>query len=180
MEVLVRNAEGNLETPDREYAAKKLGRLDRYFNSANKVEMVHREEKLTHRVEITVFADGMYFRGEESDASLRAAIDKVSHKLEVRMQRFKSRLMDRHKRRGIKAPPALAEVPVSDETNSNHHLTIKERKVFLLKPMSTDEAALQMEMIDHNFFVYRNEDNNQMEVLYKRRDGKYGLLQPEG
>lgn len=179
MEVLVRNAEGNVGTQDRDYAAKKLGRLDRYFNSASKVEMVHREEKLGHRIEITVFADGMTFRGEECDSSLRAAIDRVHDKLEVRLRRFKTRLLDRHRRRGAKAPPAFEETHEADETHENNHVSISERKHFLLKPMSREEAALQMEMIDHDFFVFKCEDNGRIEVLYKRKDGKYGLLQPE-
>ena len=178
MEVLVRNAAGNVDAPDRDYAARKLGRLDRYFNSASKVEMVHREEKLAHRVEITIFADGITFRGEESDSSLRAAIDKVSHKLEVRLQRFKTRLVDRHKRRGAKTPPAFDESEL-EQPHENNHVIIKERKQFLLKPMSTEEAAIQLEMIDHDFFVFKNEDNNRFEVLYRLKDGKYGLLQPE-
>lgn len=178
MEVLVRNAEGNVSPKDREYAAKKLGRLDRYFHQAQKVEMVHRAEKLAHRVEITVFADGMTFRGEEEDPDIRAAIDRVSDKLENRLQRFKTRLVDRHRKRGKSAPPAFAELP-PEPVEENNHIQIRERKVFLLNTMSTDEAALQMEMLDHDFFIYRNEDNNQIEVLYKRKNGKYGLLQPE-
>lgn len=179
MEVLVRNAEGNVGSQDREYAAKKLGRLDRYFHSASKVEMVHREERLAHRIEITVFADGMTFRGEETDASLRAAIDKVHDKLEVRLRKFKTRLIDRHRKKGAKIPPAFEEAHPFDEPHENGQLTIRERKVFMLKPMSLEEAAIQMEMLDHNFFVFRNEENGRFEVLYKRKDGKYGLLQPE-
>jgi putative sigma-54 modulation protein len=179
MEVLVRNAEGNVGTKDREYAAKKLGRLDRYFNSASKVEMVHREEKLGHRIEITVFADGLFFRGEEFDSSIRAAIDKVSDKMETRLERFKGRLQRRHKARGIKSPEAFEELPLPEEASDNHHLEISERKTFLLKPMSREEASIQMEMLDHPFFVFRSEETGQFEVLYKRKDGRYGLLQPE-
>lgn len=179
MEVLVRNAEGNVSPKDREYAAKKLGRLDRYFHQASKVEMVHKEEKLAHRVEITVFADGMTFRGEETDPDIRAAIDKVSDKLETRLHRFKSKLVDRHRKRGKHLAPALADTVPEEQNPDNHHIQIRERKIFLLSTMSTDEAALQMEMLDHDFFIYRNEDNSQIEVLYKRKNGRYGLLQPE-
>jgi putative sigma-54 modulation protein len=177
MEVLVRNAEGNVSIKDREYAAKKLGRLDRYFNSAHKVEMVHRVEGLGHRIEITVFADGLTVRGEEHDDSLHAAIDKVSDKMENRLQRLKGRLINSHRRRGVALPPALEE-PMEDE-DAEHHVEVRERKQFLLKPMSVDEAALQMEMINHPFFVFKNENSQQVEILYKRKDGKYGLLQPE-
>lgn len=178
MDVLVRNAEGNVSKRDREYAAKKLGRLDRYFHAAQKVEMVHREEKLGHRIEITVFADGFTIRGEEYDADLQAAIDKVSDKLETRLRKLKGRLISAHRRRGHHGlPPELENhTPEPDE---EAHIHIRERKHFLLKPMSPDEAALQMEMVDHPFFMFKNEDTNQIAVLYKRKDGKYGLLEPE-
>jgi putative sigma-54 modulation protein len=176
MEVLVRNAEGNVSTHHREYAAKKLGKLDRYFQSAQKVEMVHREEKNGHRIEITVFADGYTIRGEEHDADMHAAIDRVSDKLENRLRKLKGRLLDAHRKRGNNhVPPALAE-PTEDE---HKHIEIKERKHFLLTPMTRDEAGLQMEMVDHPFYIFKNEDNGHVEVLYKRKDGKYGLLQPE-
>lgn len=178
MEVLVRNAEGNVSKRDREYAAKKLGRLDRYFNAANKVEMVHRSEGTTHRIEITVFADGFTIRGEERDGSISAAIDKVYDKLETRLRKLKGRIITSHRRKGHAPPPALLEEH-AEQAHTNGHVEIKERKSFLLKPMSPDEAALQMEMIDHSFFVFKNEESNQVAVLYKRKDKKYGLLEPE-
>lgn len=180
MDVLVRNAEGNLSGSDKDYAALKLGRLDRFFNNAQKVEMVHREEKLgRHRVEITVFADHFAVRGEETDENIRAAIDRVAEKLENRLRRLKTRLMKSHRRRGANVPRGLEEEPIQSD---DHHeeIAFKEKKIFLIKPMSYEEAALQMEMIDHEFFVFRNEGNNNFEVIYKRKDGKYGLLQPEG
>src|SRR5438552_862501 len=100
MEILVRNAEGNLTPRDKEYAALKLGKLDRYFHQAHRVEIVHREEKLSHRIEITVFADGFTVRGEEHDESVRAAIDKVSEKMENRLRRLKTRIVHNHRRKG--------------------------------------------------------------------------------
>ena len=175
MEVLVRNAEGNLPGRDREYAAKKLGKLDRYFNSAHRVEIVHREFKLGHRIEITVFADGLTLRGEETDESIRAAIDKVADKMENRLRRVKSRLIKSHRRRGNAVPHALEEAEGAEPTDG---FAIRERKTFLLKPMSTEEASLQMELLGHPFFVFRNEETNQTEVLYRRADGGYGLLSP--
>ncbi len=183
MEVLVRNAEGNFSDKDREYAASKLGKLDRYFHSASKVEMVHRTEKQNrqagHRVEITVHADGLYVRGEEYDENIRAAIDKVTDKMETRLKRLKGRLIDRHRRRGHGVPEALAAEPAAPEEEAADHLAIAERKTFLLKPMSPDEAVLQLELIDHPFFVFVNEESGQVEVLYRRNDGAYGLLQPK-
>lgn len=179
MELLVRNAEGNVSKKDREYAAVKLGRLERYFHQAQRVELVHREEKNGHRIEITVFADGFTIRGEDTESTLRAAIDIVSDKLESRLKKLKGRIADSHRKRGHRPPPVMEQEPSELETDSNGFIEIKERKTFLLKPMSPEEAALQMEMVDHPFFVFKNEISSQVEVLYKRRDGKYGILQPE-
>lgn len=178
MEVLIRNAEGNLTPQDREYAAKKLSRLDRYFSQATRVEIVHRESRLGHRVEVTVFADGLTVRSEETDASVTAAIDLAGEKLENRLRKLKTRLVDRHRKRGPNhvLPEALTAV---EEDGSEVKLIISERKQFLVKPMEPEEAALEMEMVNHPFFVFKNERTNRIEVLYKRKDGTYGLLQPE-
>ncbi len=178
MEVLVRNAEGNVSPKDREYAAKKLGRLDRYFHAAQRVEMVHHQEKLGHRIEITVFADGYAIRGEEHDANLQAAIDRVSDKLENRLRKLKGRLVDAHRKKGLaQIPQGLTEEHPDDEEAAPVKVT--ERKSFLLKPMNIDEAALQLEMVGHPFFMFRNEDSGRVAVLYKRRDGHYGVIEPE-
>ena len=175
MEVLIRNAEGNLSMEDRDYAAKKLGRLDKYFHQATRVEIVHREHKLGHRIEVTVFADGLTVRGEELDSNIRAAIDLVGDKIEGRLRRLKSKIVDRHRKKGAPVPVELE----SDAEPKEAPFRIAERKHFLLKPLLPEEAALELEMIDHPFFVFKNENNNRIEVLYKRKDGSYGLLQPE-
>lgn len=178
MEVLVRNAEGNVSNHHREYAAKKLGRLDRYFHAAQKVEMVHREEGHgNHRVEITIFADGHTIRGHDIDPDLHAAIDKVHDKLETRLRKLKGRLISNHRRKGAAAPPGFEEPHHEDDEIP--HITLKERKTFLVKPMTVDEAALEMELIDHSFYVFRNEANGQFAVLYRKKNGQYGLLEPE-
>lgn len=175
MELLVRNAEGNVPVRHRDYAAKKLSKLERFFHKATKVEMVHSEQKGRHRLEVTVFADSFTIRGDESDESMRACIDRVSEKLENRLRRLKSRLIDSHRRGGVKTlPPALVE-----EEEHSDHASIKERKRFLVKDMSTDEAALQMELVDHPFFVFRDADSGEFAVIYKRKDGNYGVLEPE-
>ena len=176
MELLVRNAEGNVPDRHRDYAAKKLSKLERFFNKATKVEMVHSEQKGRHRLEVTVFADSFTVRGDESDESMRACIDRVSDKLENRLRKLKSRLIDSHRRGGAKdLPPALVE----ELEDQEEHATITERKQFLVKDMSTDEAALQMELVDHPFFVFRDADSGEFAVIYKRKDGNYGVLEPE-
>ena len=176
MDLLVRNAEGNLTEKDRDYAAKKLGKLDRYFHAAHKVEMVHREGKLDHRIEITVFADGFTLRGEEKDETVQAAIDKVADKMENRLRRLKSRIIKSHRHKGRPLPDGLA----ADEAETEGaEPKIVEHKRVLLKPMSLEEAGLQMDMLGHPFFMFKNSSTNQTEVLYRRVDGNYGLITPE-
>lgn len=178
MELLIRNAEGNVPDKDREYAAKKLGRLDRYFSKANKVEMVHSVEKSAHRLEVTVFADEFTIRGEEQDASLRACIDRVADKLEKRLRRLKTKLIDSHRRRGSKeVPPALLEAETEAEQPAIEDAVV-ERKRFSAKPMTVEEAILQMELVGHDFFVFQNSESGTVCVLYHRKRGGYGLLEP--
>lgn len=176
MELQVRNAQGNVPERHREYAAKKLGKLDKYFNKASRVEMVHQEQKGKHKLEVTVFADQFTIRSEENDASLRACIDRVAEKLEKRLSSLKGRLVDAHRRKGAKKiPAALMESPPKRDTGPK----IVERKQFVVKPMSPEEASLQMELIGHPFFVFQNSETGQIAVLYKRKRGTYGLIEPE-
>ncbi len=181
MEVLIRNAEGNLSQFDRDYAAKKLGKLDRYFNKATKVEFVHREvhrgNRDAHKVEVTIFADGLVVRGEEEDASIHAAIDIVGDKLENRLRRIKKRLVNKYRHSGDSIPKGFEEeTPEDDQVGS---VQVKERKQFLVKPQTIEDAALEMDLLGYPFFVFKNEHTNRVEVLYRRKDGAYGLLEPE-
>jgi putative sigma-54 modulation protein len=187
MEVLVRNAEGNVPEKQREYAAKKLSKLNKYFNKATKVEMVHNEQKGKHHLEVTVFADEFTIRGEEKDISLRACIDKVYQKLEARLRSLKGKLIDAHRRRGAKQiPPALttkelklSKKPVKKTTDTPTKGGVVTKRKVSLKLMSSEEAVLQMELLGQNFFVFRDADNESLSVIYKIRANKYGIVEVE-
>jgi putative sigma-54 modulation protein len=177
MQVVVRNASGTLRNDDRDYAVKKLSRLDRFFHSAKSIEIVYHEEKMHHRVDVTIHADGYHLRGAEEQATVRSAIDIVAEKLENRLRRLKTRIVKSHRNRGRAVPPGLEEAPAVEEDEHG----INEQKTYLLKPMSLEEAALQMELLGRNFFVFLNEGSGQTEVLYRRDSGPgYGLIVPEG
>lgn len=180
MEILIRNAEGNLTSSDREYAAKKLGRLDRYFNQLNKVELVHREAKRGHTIEVTLFADGYTVRGEEVDNSLTAAIDMVSEKLENRLRRLHKKIVRKHRSKDQKTLNGVDDISSTDSEDDEKVIVLKERHQFLIKPMSTGDAALELELLGYPFYLYRNAENRNIELIFKRKDGTFGLLQPEG
>ncbi|MBX3112962.1 MAG: ribosome-associated translation inhibitor RaiA [Fimbriimonadaceae bacterium] len=99
LEVLVRNANGNLSNHDRDYAIKKLSKLDRYFSDATKAELAYCEDKHGHVIEVTVFADGVPLHGREADSHVNAAIDSVVDKLEAQLRKLKKRTLDRRQGR---------------------------------------------------------------------------------
>lgn len=178
MDLIIRTAEGTVPEKDKEYASKRLSKLERFFDKATRAELVHHEQRGRHRLEVTVYADEFTVRGEEQDVSLRACIDKVSEILETRLRNLKGRLVDAHRRRGMtKIPPALLEGSI--ETSEENKDRIVERKRFQRKPMSPEEAILEMELLGHPFFVFENEETGDISVLYRRKDGAYGLLEPE-
>lgn len=178
IEILVRNAHGNLNEKHRDYAAKKLGKLDRYFRSANRVEIAHIEEKLGHHIEVTVFADGITLRGEETDPHVHAAIDKVADKLETRLRRMKSRIIKRHRTRGEQTPMGLEDISIPDEEIEEETFVISEHKPYDMRPISVEDAALQMDLLGVDFYAFRNVETNEVEVLYRTKRGGFGLLSP--
>lgn len=177
LEILVRNAHGNLSESHRDYAAKKLGKLDRYFQSASKVEMTHLEEKLGHRVEVKVFTDGYILRGESTDEKVHAAIDKVADKLEQRLRKLKTKLVKRHRQRSEQIPMGLEDIPENELPDDANHLV--ENRSYTLKPMTLEEAILQMELMDRDVFAFCRSDSQAVEVLYRRPKGGLGILSPE-
>lgn len=179
LELLVRNANGNLSAKNRDYASKKLGKLDRYFNAASRVELAHTEDKRgLHKIEVTVFADGVMLHGRENDPDLNAAIDKVADKLESRLRKFKSKLVKRHRGNGSQIPAGLADWPDSEPDLPEMSGHIAEHRSYSMKPISLEEATLQLELTDHDFFVFRNEKSHAIEVLYRRGKGGFGVMAP--
>lgn len=180
LEVLVRNAQGNLTDDNKEYAARKLGKLDRYFAAASRVEMAHTEDKRgLHEIEVTVYADGIMLHGHERDDNLNAAIDKVADKLETRLRRLKTKLLKRARGHGMQVPVGLEEIPEAEAVLGADSGHLAENRVYSMKPVSVEEAILQLELMDHDFYVFRNVVNDQVEVVYRRAKGGFGLMGPD-
>lgn len=174
----------NLEvTPAlREYAEKKLSRLERYFDtpleSAVNVRLaVQRDE---HKVEVTIPLPGVLVRAEEASDDMYASLDLVVEKLERQIRKYKTKINRKFRQEGgprsqWKDPDAHnGEAEVEEDAPE-----VVRIKRFSLKPMDVEEAILQMDMLGHNFFVFSNADTNRVNVVYRRRDGRYGLIEPE-
>jgi putative sigma-54 modulation protein len=163
----------------RTYAETKLRKLDRLVNDPTRVELELAVEKnpsiaANHVAEATVWTKGPVLRARESSADMKASIDQLVDKLERQVKRYreKRRSPRRHARAdgGVEAPPVTA---------SQGEPMIVKTKQFAVKPMSAEEAVLQLELVGHDFFVFRNSESDEVNVVYRRRDGGYGLIEPQ-
>jgi putative sigma-54 modulation protein len=175
MDIIVRGK--NLEvTPALvSYAQKKLGKLDKFFDKATETQVLLTVVRGEHIVEVTVIYEGMILRGEESSADMYASIDLVVEKLEKQIAKYKTRLNRSLRQRGMR--PVSVKL-VSDLRVEEDQSKVVKTKRFTLKPMDVEEAILQMNLLGHDFFVFANAYTETMNVLYRRKDGDYGLIEP--
>ena len=169
----------NLEISDylNELVNKKVGKLERFFPQDTEVFVTLSVERNRHIVEVTIPYEGGVIRGEEITGDMYASIDNVLDKLEKQIIRHRTRL-EKCLRVG-----AVREIETRfgaelDEADDEGPKIVRVKR-FAIKPMSEEEAMLQIEMVGHSFYVFLNSETNQMNVLYKRKDGNYGLIEPE-
>ena len=172
----------NLEVSDsiRSYAEEKLGKLERQLTDP-RIELELAVEKNpsiaeSHVAEATIWTKGPVLRAREASSDMRASIDQLVEKLERQVTRYKKQGRSR-RRRAARANGLTAEtipvVPDEDEP------LIVKTKQFAIGPMSPSDAVLQLELIGHDFFVFRNDETNEINVVYRRRDANYGLIEPQ-
>lgn len=161
-----------------EYAEKKVGKLDRYFPAEAEATVVFSVEKGRNNAEVTVRDRGTIYRVSESTADMFATIDAAVADIERQMRKNKARLEKRLKKDAfVRSADETSFVP--DEPEEEYDLVRTKR--FPLKPMSTEEAILQMNLLGHTFFAFKNEDSGgNFAVVYKRADGGYGIIEDDG
>lgn len=172
----------NMEVTDalQRYAEKKVEKLGRYFENLKSAVVTQSTQRNWHIVEVTLEADGMTMRGEERSDNMYASIDAVVEKLEKQIKRFKGKLIDRsHMEPPREIIPVLGAEEIEEAAEEQEMPTIVRTKRFAIKPMTPEEATLEMELMNHDFYVFRNGETDLVNVVYKRRDGNYGLLEPE-
>lgn len=151
----------------------KLSKLERYFTPDTEVNVTLSVERDRQKVEVTIPMKGSLIRAEEVSEDMYTSIDLVQDTIERQLRRYKTRIVDRHQT-GF-TPTYLEEAPAEDEDE----IRIVKTKKFAIKPMDPEEACLQMEMLGHSFFVFRNAENDLVSVVYRRKDGSFGLIEPE-
>lgn len=173
MKMQVRGRNVNVTDALKDYVEKRLGKLDRYLENAIDAQVTLSVERGFHRIEVTIPLNGMFLRGEESTGDMYASIDLVVEKLERQIERYKGKLYKRGVRytgeQKTTAPPQVEE----------DFPRVVRTKRFAIKPMPVEEAVLQMNLLGHSFFVFSNSDTDLVNVVYKRKDGNYGLIEPE-
>lgn len=168
----------NLPKSVHSYAEKKVGKLDRFFRTEAEASLVFSVEKDRNNVELTVRSGGTILRVAESTSDMFASIDAAISSLERQLRKNKARLEKRLRQdafeRVVEEQSSFA--PVEEETE----FRVVRTKRFPIKPMTVDEAILQMNLLDHKFFAFRNEDlEGAFSVVYRRNDGDYGIIEDE-
>ncbi len=167
----------NIEVSDylRDVVEKKANKLSRYFKPDTEMHVTLSIEKSRHIAEVTVLFDGIVLRGEDATGDMYSSIDVVLKKLERQIRKHRTKLEKRlHE-------DAFTEGTVYDYYEDGDHEEgpqVVRNKKFVARPMDIDDAVMQMELLGHSFFVFRNVHNNEVNVLYRRSDGNYGLIEP--
>ena len=165
----------NIDVSDslKETINKKVKKLDRYFEQNTEVTVVLSIERNRHLVEVTIPFDGVILRGEECTDDMYSSIEGVVHKLEKQIHHHRTRLERRLKGGAFHG---IQEFDAQPEANN---VKVVRTKRFAVKPLDVDEAALQIQLLGHDFFVFMNADTNEVNVLYRRKDGNLGLIEPQ-
>lgn len=163
------------------YAEKKVGKLDRYFKEDATAAITFSIEKDRNQVEVTIRSSGTIFRVSESSSDMRASIDAAVASLERQFRKNKSRLEKRLRQGAFERTIDETEVAsfVPDGPEEGEYRIVR-TKTFPIKPMTQEEAILQMNLLGHSFFAFRNEDaDGSFAVVYRRNDGDYGIIEDE-
>ena len=158
----------------REAVEDKLGKLDRFFAPATEAVVRLSVQKDIQKIEVTIPVKGHIIRAEESSSDMYVSIDLVEEILERQLKKYKNKLIDKKQ-----SAPSFSEAFLQEEASAEEEIQIVKSKKFAVKPMDPEEACVQMELLGHNFFVFRNAETFEVNVVYKRKDKTYGLIEPE-
>ena len=158
----------------REAVVDKLSKLERYFTPDTEVNVTLSVEKDRQRIEVTIPIKGTIIRAEQVSADMYASIDMVEAVLERQLRRYKNKIVDQKQ-----SAMALSQVFLDEEASEEEEIKIVRSKRFAIKPMDIEEACVQMELLGHDFFVFRNAETDEVNVVYKRKGNTYGLIEPE-
>lgn len=175
MEVKILGKNMDLTDALRQYAEKKVAKIGKFFvQEPLEAQVSLGLERGLHIVDVTISINGLLLRGEEKTGDMYASIDGAVDKIERQIRKYKTRINRRLREENkVVIPPSKEKVEEAPEPK------VVRTKRFAIKPMSTEEAIMQMDLLGHDFFVFFNAETEEVNVVYKRKDGNYGLIEPE-
>lgn len=177
MNIVINGRKINLDDSFKGLVTKKLSRLEKLFGDDANARVVVSKTQNSETVEVTIVKDGNIYRAESVSSSRNESIDKALKALARQMRKHKTRLSKR-----FKGNVSLDDILPSEdclESLDEPIYNVVKSKEFAIKPMSTEEAILELDMLGHPFFIFKDAQTDLMNVIYKRNDGKYGLLVPK-
>jgi len=164
-------------TPElRAYAEKKIGKLEKFFHKEAEAFITFYSERGRHTAEVTIKHNGMFYRGTETAGDMFACVDSAAAAIERQIRKNKTRL-EKRLREGAFEKEAAAAAQAAEEVEEEMEFPIIRNKRFAVKPMTPEEAILQMNLLEHEFYVFKNTENSEeFAVVYKRNNGGYGLI----
>lgn len=166
----------NIEVTDGLKAAieDKIGKLERYFTPETEVHVTLSVEKERQKIEITIPMKGNTVRAEQVSNDMYVSIDLVEEIIERQLRKYKNKIVEKQQ-----AAVGLSKAFIDEDIDDDDSIEIIRTKRFAVKPMDPEEACLQMELLGHNFFVFRNVQTDEVNVVYKRKGNTFGLIEPE-
>ena len=152
----------------------KLGKLERYFTPETEINVTLSVEKGRQKIEVTIPVKGNIIRSEQTSNDMYVSIDLVEEIIERQLKKYKTKLVDQEQ-----SALSFSEAYMEEEAEEPDAVKIVRTKRFAVKPMDPEEACIQMELLGHSFFVFRDAETDEVCVVYKRKDGTYGLIEPE-
>jgi len=180
----------NIDVTDaiHEYVEEKLEKAVKHYSSITTKVDVHlsvaRNARIAdkHKAEVTVYANGTVIRAQEGSENLYASIDLVSDKIARQLRKYKEKNLDKKTQTGAKTGELVTEEPVTGDLIGDRAPQLPEEvvrmKYFSMEPMSIEEAREQLQLVDHDFYMFRNKDTQEINVIYIRNHGGYGVIQP--
>lgn len=172
MNIIVTGRHLDITPALKKYADEKIKKFSRYLSNISEAIVTLSVEKYRHKVEVLLKVNGVLIQAEGITGEIYSSIDEVVEKLERQVKKYKEKLVSHRKGEGKTGGIQPEASPLEEEGR------IIKNKKFELKPMSPDEAAMQMELLDKDFFVFTNDGSGNINVIYRRKDGNFGLIEP--
>ncbi|MEN2993850.1 MAG: ribosome-associated translation inhibitor RaiA [Thermodesulfovibrio sp.] len=171
MKITIRGKNIDVTEALRSYIEKRISKFERFLNEASEAIVTISTEKFTHKIDVLLKVEGHLIQAEGKTEDLYSAVDMVVEKLEKQVLKYKEKIQNKNKKEAVKYPAEASEATEGAKR-------IVKYKKFDLRPMSPEEAVDQMELLDKDFFIFINSFSGDVNVVYRRKDGNFGLIEP--